>query len=515
MSPEVLHFAVIAPIGFAAIGALCVLLWEMRLSRRQSFLGRRATPRLVGSLLSGASMGFLMLACFVASQWFASGEVLAFNPARPMLQLDPYSALATALLAGTLLLCCVLSVHYLGLQSIDHGEYFALVLLSAAGMFTAVASVDFVALFVGLELMSLPLYALAGFDEKRLRANEAALKLFVTGAFASGLLLYGVALLYGATGTTAFAEVRAAFEPGSVLSLCGLGLVVVGLVFKVATVPFHQWAPDVIEGAPASVSALLAVAVKVAGVFVLFRVLAFAVGALGLSLVHVLGVLAASSMLVGSLMAVIQGNVKRMLAYSGIAQVGALLLGLVAGTLEAYAAVVFGLVVYAFMTLGAFAIVVVLAERDREFERISAFAGLAHSRPGLAALMTLFLLSLAGFPLTAGFFAKFALIRAIVNAGFVPLAGLALLAMAIAVYPYLRIPVQMYMRERDEFESEPSRSQTGERIVLAVCAAVVVALGVLPDGGRLIDARLGEQVLRIELPPVSTWAQKAAAVLLP
>ncbi len=515
MMPAELHVAVVAPIGFAAIGALLVLLWELRLSRNATFLGRRATPRMVGSLLAGASIGFLLLAFFVAAQWFAGGEVRAFNPLRPLVQLDAFSALATAVVAIGVALCCALAIHYLGLMSIDHGEYFALVLLSTAGMFTLVSAVDFLALVVGLELMSLPLYALAGFDLRRLRSNEAALKHFVVGAFASAVLLYGIALLYGATGSTAFGVVRERFDPESLLALAGLGLIVVGLTCKIAAFPFHHWAPDVYEGAPASVSALLAGVVTIVGVLALYRTLVLAIGALGLALVDVVSVLAGASMLVGSLMAAIQGNVKRLLAYSGVAHAGASLLGLVAGTAEAVAAAVFYLIVYAFMALGAFAVVVVLAERGRECERVSSFAGLARERPGLAALMTLFVLSLAGLPPTAGFFAKLTLFQSAVNAGFVPLVLVATLASVIAAYPYLRIPVLMFMRERDRFESPPPAAQTGERVVLAVCALVVIALGVFPDGGRLIDAQLGEQAIRVVVPPVASWARDAAAVLLP
>jgi NADH-quinone oxidoreductase subunit N len=373
-------------------------------------------------------------------------------------------------------------------------------------------------LFIGLELMSIPIYALAGFDRRRLSSNESALKYFLIGSFASAILLYGVALLYGATGSTSFAALRAGFDPHSPLALTGLGLVVVGFAFKVAAVPFHQWAPDVYEGAPSSVTAFMSVAVKATGVFALLRMLALGVapieGSAAVPLDQVFAGLAVLSMVVGNLMMLIQDNVKRMLAYSGVAHAGYLLVGVAAGTAESWAAVVFYLIAYTFMNLGAFAIVVALAQGGRDCERVASFAGLARARPGLAMLMTLFLLALAGIPATAGFFAKFGIFSAAVSAGFVPLAIVGVLMSIVSVYAYLRIPVLMYMREPGEFAGPPAEAQSGERFVLVVCAAVVLALGILPNGGTLIDFSLGEQEFMLRLPPVLDWARAAVAALV-
>ena len=526
MIPETIFIAVLAPIGFVAIGAMLVLLGEVLLSRSKSFLGRPWNARLVGSVLAGVAMFSLLLAFFVSSQWFASGEAQVFNPQHPLLQFDRFSALASALIAVTALLCCALATYYLGAVGINHAEYYALLLLATAGMLTLVAAIDFLTLFVGLELMTVPIYALAGFDRRRLSSNESALKYFLIGSFASAILLYGVALLYGATGSTSFAALREGFDPQSPLALTGLGLVVVGFAFKISAVPFHQWTPDVYEGAPASVTAFMSVAVKAAGVFALLRLLALGaspgdgsgatplVGIGAASLDHLLAGLAALTMIVGNLMMLIQDNVKRLLAYSSVAHAGYLLVGVAVGTAEAWAAVVFYLIAYSFMNLGAFAIVVALAQGRRDCERVASFAGLSRARPGLAALMTLFLLALAGIPPTAGFFAKFGLFSAAVGAGFVPLAIVGVLMSVVSVYAYLRIPVLMYMREPGEFAGPPAEAQSGERFVLFVCAVVVLALGVLPNGGTLLDFSLGGQAFVLRLPPVLDWARAAVAALI-
>lgn len=523
MIPESVFSVVLAPIGFVAIGAMLVLLGEVLLSRTKSFLGRPWNARLIGSVLAGVAMFSLLLALFVSSQWFATGDVQVFNPQHPLLQLDRFSALASVLIVLAALLSCALATYYLEAVGINHAEYYALLLLSTAGMLVLVSAIDFLSLFLGLELMSLPLYALAGFDRSRLSSNESALKYFLTGSFASALLLYGVALLYGAIGSTSFAALRAEFDPESTLALCGLGLVVVGFAIKLAAVPFHQWAPDVYEGAPSSVTAFLSVAVRAAGVFALLRVLGLgmttgadaAIDSALASLAPVFAALAALSMIVGNLMMLIQNSVKRLLAYSGVAHAGYVLMGVAAGGSEAWAAVVFYLVVYTFMNIGAFAIVVSLAQRGRDSDRVAAFAGLARESPGRAALMTLFLLALAGFPVTAGFFAKFGVFSAAVNAGLAPLALLGVVMSVVSVYAYVRIPVLMYMHEKDEFVGRAAEAQSGERFVLLTCGVVVLALGVLPNGGTVFEFALGEQGFALWLPPVLDWSRDAVAALVP
>jgi NADH-quinone oxidoreductase subunit N len=273
--------------------------------------------------------------------------------------------------------------------------------------------------------------------------------------------------------------------------VAGLALIVVGFAFKISVVPFHQWAPDVYEGAPASVTGFMAVAVKAAAVVTLLRFLTYALPDDGARLNQVLWVLSLLTMVVGNFMAVIQNNVKRLLAYSSVAHAGYLLIGFVASTPPSHAAILFYLATYLFMTLGAFAVIVALARGGRECERIEDFAGLASRRPGVAALMTLFMLSLAGIPGTAGFMAKFYLFSAAVNADLIVLVIVGVLASVVSVFYYLRLPVTMYMHEPSD--EEPAEISSSELTVLAVCAAAVLFIGFFPNsdvgGGvlRLLD----------------------------
>jgi len=406
--------------------------------------------------------------------------VQVFNPSHPMVQLDPFSSLITAVLAFSALLSCALSIAYLSELRINHGEYYALIMLSASGMMLMVAAVDLITVFLGLELMSIPIYVLAGFDRRKLRSNESALKYFLIGSFASAILLYGMALLYGVSGATSFEAIRVGFGAGNPIGKVGLGLVVVGFAFKVSAVPFHQWTPDVYEGAPSAVTAYMSVTVKVAAFATLIRLLAMAFGPIEQSLEHIFWLLSALTIVVGNVMAIIQDNVKRMLAYSSIAHAGYLMIGLVTGTIEGYSAMIFYLVAYTFMNLGAFGVVVALAHRGSDCERIDSFAGLARTRPGLAALMALFMLSLAGIPGTAGFLGKFKIFMAAVDAGAIWLSIIGVLMSVVSVYYYLRIPVLMYMRDAGD---EPHRTEisSGEGLVLVVCALAVLALGLFPN----------------------------------
>jgi NADH-quinone oxidoreductase subunit N len=466
------------PVLFSGLGAIAVLMGEVLLSRRQSFLGNPVSDARIGSALALIAVFFLSLAALVGMRAFAAGTAEVFNPGRPMIQLDRLASFSSALVAVASALACLLSVTYLATLRINHGEYYALLLLASSGMMLLVAAADLLTVFLGLELTSIPIYVLAGFDRKRLRSNESALKYFLVGSFASAILLYGMALLYGATGETQLAAIRSTLDLGSPLAAVGIGCLLVGFAFKVAAVPFHQWTPDVYEGAPTSVTAYMAVTVKVAAFAVLLRVLHTVAGAQGLS--SLLWVLAALTLVVGNVMAVVQQNVKRLLAYSSIAHAGYVLLGLVAGSDEGQAAVLFYLLAYVFMNLGAFAVIVALARDGQDLDRIGDFAGLARTRPWLAAAMTLFMISLAGIPGTVGFFAKFYVFAAAVHAGYVGLTILAVLTTVVSVYYYLRLPVVMYMQEPAE-ETAAGEAASGERIVLTTCTVAVVFLGIFPN----------------------------------
>ncbi len=478
MEAEAFDVAALAPLGFVAIGALVTLMLEVVLSRR-AFVGEGVDPetRLVarariGIVLAFASSAAIVLAMYAAIYQFELGFETAFGPGRPMLQLDALSTFATALIGLGALLSVWLSITYLPALRINHGEYYALLLLSTAGMFVLVSAVDLISLYLGLELTSLPIYALAGFNRRRLRSNEAALKYFLMGAVASAVLLYGMALLYGATGHTDFTGISQGFAGGGGLALSGLALVIAGLAFKVSVVPFHQWTPDVYEGAPTSVTAFMAVTVKTAGFVVLMRFLVLALPEMGEKVSVLLGVLAGLSMLIGNLMAVVQDNVKRMLAYSAVAHAGYLMVGFAAGTPEAWTAVLFYLFVYLFMTVGVFCVVIALAQGGREWDSIEDFAGLASQRPALAAVMTLFLLSLAGIPGTAGFMAKFYLVVAAVDAGQIALVLILVGTSMVSFFYYLRLPVVMYMQKRRQ--DPDAETSSSEIVVLALCAAAIL-----------------------------------------
>ena len=478
-TPE-LNLAAATPLLLISVAALVVLLGEILLAGRKTFLGRTVTREWLGSMLAIVSAVFLGAVVVLSFQNFLVGSSVVFNPENPLIQLDRFANFSIALVCGAALLSCLLSVAYLAELRINHGEYYALILLATAGMVLLVSAVDLVSVFLGIELMSIPIYVLAGFDRRKLRSNESALKYFLVGSFASALLLYGMALLFGATGHTDFEGIRAAFDVGNPLAMIGLGLVIVGFTFKISSVPFHQWAPDVYEGAPTSVTAFMSVTVKVAAFAAMVRIVIRAFDPAAESLSEMLWVLAVLTMVLGNVMAVIQDNVKRMLAYSSIAHAGYLLIGFVAATEQAYSALMFYLLVYVFMNLGAFAVIVALANRGQDSDRIGDFAGLAESRPGLAALMTLFMLALAGIPGTGGFMAKFALFGAAVEAGQVNIIIIAVLASLVSVFYYLRLPVAMYMREPGE-EKPRAELSSGEWAVLAICAVAVILLGIFPN----------------------------------
>jgi NADH-quinone oxidoreductase subunit N len=480
MTPPEIHWGAVGPALLVAVGAMVVLMLEVFLAPRRTLLDRPLTRSWLGTTVALVASIFLGLATLATWQSFLAGTSVVFDPASPLVRLDRFANFVIALVAFASLLSCLLSVGYLSELRIQHGEYYALILIATAGMMLLVSATDMVMVFLGIEIMSIPIYVLAGFDRRRLRSNESALKYFLVGSFASALLLYGMALLYGATGHTSFEGIRAGWDGGP-LALCGLGLVLVGFTFKISSVPFHQWTPDVYEGAPTTVTAWMSVTVKLAAFAALLRVLTSAFpGPAETGLGPALWAIAAATMVVGNVMAVIQDNVKRMLAYSSIAHAGYLMIALVTATPDAWGAMLFYLLAYLFTNLGAFAVIVALANRGQDTDRIEQFAGLAARRPGLAALMTLFMLSLAGIPGTVGFMAKFHLFLAAVRGGEVVLTIIAVLTSVVSVYFYLRLPVVMYMREPSEAEVRRDIS-SGEATVLAVCAFAVLLLGILPN----------------------------------
>jgi NADH-quinone oxidoreductase subunit N len=393
---------------------------------------------------------------------------------------DRYTRFFSVLFSANLGLVALLSLRHLDRERVPPAEYYALLLLATTGMILAVSATDLLILYLGLELMTLCSYVLVGITRDRPAANEASTKYFLLGSFASALLLYGIALTYGVTGDTGFGAIASAISQNGVgghpLLLAGVGLVAGGLAFKIAAVPFHAWAPDVYQGAMAPISAFLAAGSKAAGLAAFVRVclVAFAPEQRVWSAMVV--ALAALSVVTGSLLAISQSRMKRMLAYSSIAHAGYALLGLVPGTPDGASATMTYAFVYAFMTLGAFGVVIALGPRG---DNLNGYRGLAARSPGTAAVMLLFLLSLTGIPPTAGFAAKFAVIVSAVRAGYTGLAVLAVVCSVVSAFFYVRVAVLMYMIEPEE--AEPTRLSAPVSAALAVAAAVTIIGGIFPN----------------------------------
>ena len=396
------------------------------------------------------------------------------------------------------ILALLMSMSYLETTDIRVGDYYSLTVLAISGMVMMAAATDLIVFFLALEVMSIAIYALAGIWRRQLRSNEAAMKYFLSGAFATGFLLFGIALIFGATGSTQFAAIQQRLASGSPevhgLATVGMALLLVGFGFKVAAVPFHFWAPDVYEGAPTSITALMAVGVKAAAFASFARVFTDALGPLTPDWQQAVATLALLSMVVGNVLAVLQKNIKRMLAYSSIAHAGYLLVGLVSVKQEGGAAVLFYLLAYTLMTLGAFAVVVAVGRRGEPNEQIDDYAGLGFRYPGLGMAMSIFMLSLAGFPPLVGFVGKLYIFSAAVHAGYVRLAVIGVLSSVVSVYYYLGVLVKMYMSEGDTVIDAPL-SRPYLMACLLITAAGTVIFGVFPAAAyelaRMSFASLG------------------------
>ena len=370
---------------------------------------------------------------------------------------------------------------YLASIGVRAREFYPLVLFAASGMMIMGSARDLIVLFLGIEIMSIAAYVLAGCHRTDRASGEAALKYFLLGAFATGFLLYGIAMLYGATGTTSYDGIAKALPAAPrLLAMGGVALLIVALGFKVSAVPFHFWAPDVYQGAPTSVTALMAVGIKAAAVAAFARLFISAFASLHGDWAMLVWWLSVLTMTVGNVVAIAQSNVKRMLAYSSIAHAGYLLAAIVAGTPRGGGAVLFYLLAYAFMNLGAFAVVISLGRRGEANEQFEDYAGLASRQPLIAAAMVLFMLSLTGIPPLVGFVGKLYLIEAIVQAGYIWLAVIMVLNSAVSAYYYLRVIIEMYMRD-------PTSPETAMEPAPLLIACLLVAtvgtiyFGIFPD----------------------------------
>jgi len=506
------EFMAVLPAAVLVVGAIVLMLSEVFLS---------ATNRTYMAIIG-------VLASAVAGAFALSN---AFEPARLVLQgyavLDPFSSFMTVMVCIGTGLACLLASGFLKHRNAERGEFYALMLFAAAGMSLLALSNEFITLFVNLEVLSVATYALTAFLRRGPRPAEAGFKYFILGAFAAALLLYGAALLYGATGTTRLSDLATTL-PGVMATKAGLvyagfGFVLAGFAFKVAAVPFHMWTPDVYEGAPTPVTALMSVGVKAAAFVAMVRTFLALVHGLDPQVPFTLfSILALLTMVAGNLLAMPQRNVKRMLAYSSIAHAGYLLLAVTAlfvpaaskasdvgGVLTAtpllanaavnasvYKGILFYLLGYTVTSIGAFGTLAAIERREDETRGntwdLERFAGLAQRQPGWAAAMAAFMLSLAGVPPTVGFLGKLFIFSAAVDAGLIWLAVAGVLASVAGTYYYLRVVVYMFMRPAPVDAPAPFRHWTTE-VALVVSAFATVALGIIPG-------------------PISEWLSRAGMV---
>jgi len=400
---------------------------------------------------------------------------------------DGYSVFFKLIFLLNLFLAVLISIRYIAVERVNFGEYYSLMLFATLGMMIMASAGDLIVLYLGLELMALSTYVLAGFIRYNPLSNEAAVKYFLLGAFASAILLFGIALTYGITGTTDIRGIALYIAENGLIGNTSLTMAILlftaAFGFKIAAAPFHMWAPDVYEGAPTSVTAFMSVGPKAAGFAALGRVFLIAFGSLQVEWSQVLVPLAILTMAVGNLVAIAQTNIKRMLAYSSIAHAGYALLGVIAGGPGGVASMMNYLFIYAFMNIGAFTVVILLRREGYNGDFIHDYEGLSKTHPLLAALMLVFMFSLTGIPPTAGFMGKFYLFLEAVNAGYTWLVVVAVIFSAISAYFYLRIVMFMYMRDP---QTEVRLNATpATNLALALTTAGVLVLGVMP--ARIIE----------------------------
>ncbi len=481
----------ISPLLVLALGGALLMLAEAFSHHREEHESRSEGPS--SSLAAGTAITLFTGAIFAASVWWVGPENLdGAKDLAPWLIIDRFTLFFafTICLGGGL--ASLLAGGYLPEHRIDRGEFYPLITFSSVGAIILAAAGDVLTLFLGLEIMSLGVYALTGFRRGSARSTEASMKYFLLGSFAAALLLYGAALLYGATGHTDLAGIRVALMGGNVnfgLVLIAAALMIVGLAFKISAVPFHMWTPDAYEGAPTPATSFMAVVVKSAAFATMLRVLLVAFGqpelsSCGAGWPPIVATLAVLTMTVANLIAGRQESVKRMLAYSSIAHAGYILVG-VTTTMRLHedgqASVLFYLLAYTVSTIGAFGALILCGSRGAEAVSYEDLAGLGKRHPAVAMAFSLFLLSLAGIPPTAGFFGKLYIVKGAIGAGLYPLSVILLLNSALGAYYYLRVLVFMYMREPAPGAAFAKPMKSGYVTTALVLAAVaVMALGIWP-----------------------------------
>ena len=453
---------------------LAILLLDFLLGKSDKYLNAVAA-------LIGVAFATIKLFMF----WRILADRVPYTGFGGIFVLDTFAVFFKVLIVIATGLVVLISAKYLEIEEAHYGEYYALLLFSAVGMMLMASGRDLIVLFMALELMALCEYVLTGFLRGSRRSNEAAMKFFLLGAFSSGLLLYGMSLLYGIGGSTNLVVIaeRLAERPSpDPLAWMAMITLLAGLFFKVAAVPFHQWTPDAYEGAPTSITAFISVAPKVASFAILLRILIVGIWPLRAEWQTITIGVAIATMTVGNLAAITQTNIKRFFGYSTIAHVGYLLLGLVAaadGNSEGLTAVAIYLLVYAFMNLGAFAVVIMMRRKDIIGEEIDDLSGLMQRAPGPAILMLIFLLSLTGIPPTAGFIGKYFIFLSLIETKHYLLAVLAVAYAVVALYYYFRIVVVMFMKK--PLDTVPLATSPALSVVLGVTLTLTLLVGVYPQ----------------------------------
>jgi len=467
-------YQAIKPEILLTIFGLAILLLDFLLGKRDKYLN--AVTALLG--LGFATTQLVMF-------WQTLAGRLPYQGFGGIFTLDTFAIYFKLIIAVATALVVLISARYLEIEETHYGEYYALLLFSAVGMMFMASGRDLIVLFMALELMALCEYVLTGFLRGNRRSNEAAMKFFLLGAFSSGLLLYGMSLLYGIAGSTNLSVIAARLteRPSpDPLSWMAMITLLAGLFFKVAAVPFHQWTPDAYEGAPTSITAFLSVAPKAASFAILLRILIVGIWPLREEWQTLTVGVAVATLTLGNLAAITQTNIKRFFGYSTIAHVGYLLLGLVAAAdnnPEGLTAVAIYLLVYVFMNLGAFAVIVMMRRKDIIGDQIEDLSGLMERAPGAAVLMLIFLLSLAGIPPTAGFIGKYFIFLSLIQTRHYVLAVLAVAFAVVALYYYLRLVVAMFMKK--PVEAVPLAGGPGVTVALGITLGLTLIVGVYPQ----------------------------------
>jgi NADH-quinone oxidoreductase subunit N len=477
-APGSLHIPVeyhtIAPELILIGGALVILVVSSLMPKRS----RRGFWATLTALVGAGALG--------ASAWLWN----QLDPKHPALAVggavavDGYSVFFMVLVSSAIILGALIADGYLRRERLDGPEFYVLALLCGSGAMIMAAANDLIVIFLGLEILSIALYVMAGYHRRRLESGEAAMKYFILGAFSSAIFLYGIALVYGATGSTRLDEIATFLSKNLLTStgvlLAGLVLILVGLGFKVAAVPFHTWTPDVYQGAPTPVTGFMAAVAKAAGFSGLIRILLSAFPTLAADWRPVIWAMAVLTLLVGSILAIVQTDIKRMLAYSSISHAGYVLVGVQAASSKGRAAAMFYLMTYTFMVLGSFTVVSLVGGKGEARNDVEGYRGLSSRRPGLALLLTIFLLAQAGVPFTSGFMGKFYLISAALEQHQYALAVIAMLSAAIAAFFYLRVTLLVYSPASEDAEPAVASGGGGSGSV------AVIAPPAPPETGRIV-----------------------------